>query len=66
MKYNDPYFTLARFSSICPETGKLIKKGEEIDYYPRVKKAFHKDSKAYEQVKLLAFNESFNMMDANY
>lgn len=68
MRYrnNDPYFTTARFNSVCPETGKPIKKGDEIAYYPRIKKAFHKDSKAYEQVKLLEFNDSFNMMDTNY
>lgn len=68
MRYinKDPYFTIARFNSVCPETGKPIKKGDEIAYYPLTKKAFHKDSKAYEQVKLLEFNDSFNMMDANY
>jgi len=63
---NDPYFTTARFNSICPETGKEIKKGDEIAYYPRDRKAFHKSSKSADNVRNLEFNSSFGMADANW
>ena len=62
----DPYFMKAKFSSVCPETGKKIKKGDEIAYYPRERKAFHVDSKAAEQVRALNFASAYNMADANW
>lgn len=42
---NDPYEITARFDSVCPETGKPIKKGDKCVYYPKSKKCYHKDSK---------------------
>ena len=62
----DPYFTSARFSSVCPETGKPIKKGDRIAYFPATRKAYHESSKAAEQVRGMQFAESWGMADANY
>ena len=63
---NDPYFTTARFDSVCPETGKPIRKGQEIAYYPRERKAYCAESKAAESVRALQFSACFNMADANW
>lgn len=64
--HNDPYFTTARFPSVCPETGKSIKKGDTIAYFPATCKAYHESSKAAEQVRGMQFAESWGMADANY
>lgn len=61
-----PYMTKARFESTCPETGKAIKKGDDIAYYPDAKKAYHADSKSADTVRALDFAESNGMADANY
>jgi hypothetical protein len=63
---NDPYFTTAKFPSTCPETGKAIVKGEEIAYFPRDRRAFHRDSKSAEQVRALQFASAYGMADANW
>lgn len=63
---NDPYFTSARFNSVCPETGKEIKKGDRIAYYPRDRKAFHESSKSADNIRNLEFNSSYGMADANW
>lgn len=42
---NDPREMTARFDSVCAETGKKIKKGEQFVYYPSDKTAYHVDSK---------------------
>lgn len=65
MKY-DPYFTTARFDSVCAETGKPIRKGEEIAYYPRERKAYCSTSKAAENVRALQFASAYGMADANW
>lgn len=57
----DPYFTKARFDSTCPETGKPIKCGDEIAYYPRTKKAYHIDSKNAEDVRSLQIGDSWGV-----
>lgn len=62
----DPYITTARFNSVCPETGKTIRKGDPIAYYPRDKKAYHKDSQSANDVRAIEFAKAFNMADANY
>jgi len=62
---NDPYFTQARFNSRCPETGLPLKKGDEIAYFPRLRKAFHSSSKSADQVRAMNFAQAFNMLDAN-
>jgi hypothetical protein len=58
--------TTARFSSVCPETGRPIRRGDPIAYYPRTKKAFHECSEAAAQVRALAFSRSYQMPDANW
>lgn len=52
---NNPYELRAKFDSICPETGKQIKRGDICVYYPSVRKAYHSDSQqAYEFRKMKA------------
>lgn len=62
----DPYFTTARFASKCPETGKDIKKGDEIAYYPRDKRAFHTESKAAQNVRALQATQAQGLADADW
>lgn len=61
-----PYFTTARFPSTCPETGKGIKKGDEIAYYPSSKKAYHSDSQSADCLRGVEFSQAHAMADANY
>lgn len=63
---NNPYFTRARFSSLCAETGRKINKGDEIAYYPRDRTAYHTDSKQADELRAQQFAAAFNMADANY
>lgn len=65
-KDNTPRLMKARFDSTCPETGKPIKKGDTIAYYPRSKSAFHESSQSAEQVRAMNFAAANNMGDANY
>ena len=41
---NDPRVIRARYDSVCAETGKVIKEGEECVYYPLSREVFHVDS----------------------
>jgi hypothetical protein len=66
MRNYDPYFTKARFDSICPETGKQIKKGDEIAYYPKTKKAFHSSSKSASNVRSLQASQALGLADADW
>jgi hypothetical protein len=61
-----PYFTKALFASTCPETGKAIKKGDEIAYYPATKKAFHLESQSADSLRGIEFSQANSMADANY
>ena len=61
-----PYFTTARFASVCPETGKRIAKSERIAYFPASRKAYAESSKAAEQVRGLDFARAYAMPDADY
>jgi len=63
---NDPYIMKARFSSTCAETGKNILKGTEMAYYPKVKKAYHADSKAFNEVRTMQFAVSNRMLDSDW
>ena len=63
---NDPYFTTARFNSVCPETGKAIRKGDDIAYFPYNRKAYHVDSRSAEQVRGMQFSSNSGMMDADW
>ncbi len=62
----DPYFTRARFPSLCAETGRKINKGDEIAYYPRDRKAYHLQSKQADELRARDFAAAFNMADANW
>ena len=61
---NDPREIKARFDSLCPETGKPIKKGDTCIYYPSAKKAYHQDSKQAEEFRSWAFDVDY--LSANY
>ena len=63
---NDPYIMKARFSSICPETGKAIHKGNEVAYYPKARKAYHSNSRAFEEVRALQFAANNHMLDSDW
>jgi hypothetical protein len=63
---NDPYIMKARFSSTCPETGNDILKGEDMAYYPKARKAYHADSRAFEEVRALQFAVSNHMPDCDW
>ena len=63
---HDPYLTRARFASTCPETGRPIRKGDEIAYFPRTRTAFHVESKSADQVRALSFAAAYGMADANW
>lgn len=58
---NDPYFTKARFDSVCAETSKKIKRGEEIAYYPLTKKVFCVDSKQANELRGFLFSSGWGM-----
>lgn len=62
----DPYFMTARFASKCPETGKEIKKGDEIAYYPSSKKAFHTDSESAQQIRAMRATAAMGLADADW
>jgi hypothetical protein len=66
MKNKAPYFTKARFDSVCPETGKQIKKGDEIAYYPATRRAYHASSKAAGELRGLQFSQAFGLDDSNW
>lgn len=61
-----PYFMTARFDSKCAETGKDIKKGDRIAYFPATRTAYAEGSKAAEQVRGMEFSAAYGMADANY
>ena len=61
-----PYFTTAVFRSICPESGKTIKRGDPIAYFPATRRAYADGTKAAQQVRGLDFARSFAMPDADY
>jgi len=62
----DPYFLKARFKSVCPETGKAIEKGDECCYFPKARKAYHKDSEAAAQCREMKFAETYGMGDSQW
>ncbi len=56
----------ARFDSVCPETGKRIKKGDTIIYYPADRKAYHAESKTASDFRSQAFADAMCLGDANW
>ena len=63
---NDPRELTARFDSICPETGKPIRKGDICVYYPLSRKAYHINSKTASDWRSQSFADSCGMADANW
>ena len=61
---NQPRFIKARFQSICKETGKLIKEGEECLYYPKDKTIYSMDSKTVEDFRSYEFDNK--VLGGNY
>lgn len=61
-----PYFTTARFPGTCAETGKAIKKGDRVAYYPATRKVFAEDSKQADELRGLQFSQAHGLADANY
>jgi len=61
-----PYFTTARFASKCPQTGRAIRKGDRIAYFPDSRTAYAEQSPAGDDVRGLDFAEAYAMPDANY
>lgn len=43
----------AKFNSTCIETGRVIKKGEEVLYNPKTKKVYHRLSKRFENQPII-------------
>lgn len=41
-----PRLMKALFPSVCPETGRAIKRGDQIAYYPARRKAYHAESES--------------------
>ena len=62
----NPRTIKARFDSICPETGKAIKAGDECVYFPRAKKAYHMDSNTAGHWRSQQFADSAGLLDANW
>lgn len=41
-----PRLMKALFPSVCPETGRAIKRGDQIAYFPARRKAYHSESQS--------------------
>jgi hypothetical protein len=63
---NDPKIMNARFNSVCPETGKQIKKGEKMVYFPSAKKAYHIDSRSAREWSSQHQVDNFGLADAGW
>lgn len=61
-----PYFTTACFPSTCPQTGKQIRRGDHIAYFPATRTAYAEGSDAGDQIRGLDFADAYAMADANY
>jgi hypothetical protein len=65
-RHRGRYFTIAKFESTCPATGKVIERGQTVLYDPVTKQAFHDDSQQANDQRAMQFSEAFHMADANY
>ena len=61
-----PRFTTCRFDAKCAETGKPIKKGEQMAYYPDGKRCFHPSSKQAAELRGQEFNRANGMANSNW
>ena len=71
MAYNkgvnyDPRFIKARYNSVCAETGKMIKAGDNCLYFPRDKKVYHVDSKTADDWRSQQFADNTGLLDAGW
>ena len=62
----DPIWMTAKFNSICPETNQPIRKGDEMLYYPKSKKAYHIDSPTAANWQQQQQADSYGLLDANW
>ena len=62
----EPRFIIARYDSVCPQTGKKIARGEECAYYPGPRVAYHVASKAADELHAMDFASAWGMADAQY
>lgn len=63
---NDPRELVARFSSVCPETGKTVNAGDRCVYFPLSRKAYHMTSKSAADWQSQAVADAFNLGDAGW
>lgn len=61
-----PRFTECKFDTLCHETGRAIKKGEQMAYYPNGKRCYHAKSKQAEELRGQQFARSYSMADAEF
>jgi hypothetical protein len=61
-----PYFTTARFPSVCAETGRPIKPGDQIVYWSATRQVYHIESEAAAELRSQQFAQAWNMEDANW
>lgn len=66
MYKNDPRFIIAKFNSVCEETGKQIKKGDRCLYYPLGKSVYHMDSKQVKSWQSQKQADDFGLADAGW
>lgn len=48
-----PRLMKALFPSVCPETGRAIKRGDQIAYFPAKRKAYHSESQSAALVRAM-------------
>lgn len=61
-----PYFTTARYAGKCAETGKEIKIGDKIAYYPSSRKCYCDDSKQAAELRGAEFSAGAGLADSNW
>ena len=54
---NEPREIIAKFDSVCKDTGKVIKKGEKCLYFPASKAVVTLDSKSAQDYFSMLFDE---------
>lgn len=54
-----PREIVAKFDSVCPETGKPIRRGETCLFFPRERKAYHLESKQAAEWHAAAFDMAY-------
>jgi hypothetical protein len=65
-RIKEPYFTIAWFNSVCPETGKAIRTGDRILYDPGAKKAYHAESEYAGEIRARIADRNLGLADAEW